>query len=215
MGNKNKNKIPLPVRMSRRKQTYEQRPKVQELLNTIVHMEFIDIIKKLDQYGLYYSGTVDQIKDRLFRYQIKIMDEKASYNWRQKTKGDFMPPTLQHALDIPSMDEQVRSLTLNSDVNRHVSELNGVRLRNPAYSAPVVTTAQYSQERSTYAKALTRNASSDQEVPTTSTAAPGVNANNPITLTTASCDLVMNTGYGRPANSNNLISETPQNSCVN
>ena len=44
-------------------------------------MEFINIIKKLDEYGLSYSGTVDQIKARLFRYQIKIMDEKAPYNW--------------------------------------------------------------------------------------------------------------------------------------
>ena len=102
-----------------------------------------------------------------------------------------MPPTLQHALNIPSMDEQVRSSTLNSNINRQVSELNNVKLRNPAYSAFVVTTAPYSQAQMTYAQALTRNANVDQAILTPSSAVAGVNVNNPIPLTTASCHPVM------------------------
>ena len=214
MGNKRDNNQVPPARKSRRRQTYEQRPEVQQLLNTIDNMEFCDVIKKLDEY----SVSMNKIKDRLFRYQIKIMDEKAPYNWSHsadKRLSDFMPPTLQHALDIPSIDEQIRISTLNSDVNRHVSELYNVKLRNPAYSAPIVTTVQYSQGQMTYVQALRLNANANQAVLTPSTAALGVNVSNPITSTTGSCDPVMNTGYAGLTGQNNHTYEMRENSDEN
>ena len=195
-----------PARKSRRRQTYEQRPKIKQLLNSIDNMEFCDVIKKLDEYGLSYSGSMNKIRDRLFRYQIKIMDERTPYNWSHgadKRPSDFMPPTLQHALDIPSMDEDIRSSTLNSEVNRHVLELNNVKLRNPAYSTPIATTAQYSRGQMTYVQVLTHNINADEPVLTPSTAAMGVNVNNLIMSNTASSDLVMNTVYAGLTGQNN------------
>ena len=66
---------------------------------------------------------------------------------------------------------------LNSDVNRPVSELKNVKLRNPAHSTPLVTTAPYLKPKQ---QALTRNANTDQVVLTPMSGSSGVNV-NPIT----------------------------------